>query len=146
MKDKCKFYRMDSSFSEKIYSCLVGKVIKFNQEHKSSINADQLIRVYKRGEKAAQANWQPQKTIAQWALARVNLFLKLNAEKKVCGSYKPHDMDIIKGTDRTYTQENADPFWEFSNQDFIVARTDLLLAHITDEDAQKTFYPPSVEE
>ena len=137
---------MNSSFSEKIYSCLVGKVIRFNQEHKSSISTDQLIRVYKRGEKAAQANWQPHKTIAQWALARVNLFLKLNAEKKVCGSYKLHDMDIIKGTDRTHTQENADPFWEFSNQDFIIARTDLLLAHITDEDAQKTFCPPSVEE
>ena len=137
---------MNSSFSQKIYSCLVGKVIKFNQEHKSSITPDQLIRVYKRGEKVAQVNWQPCKTTAQWALARVNLFLKLTSEKKVCDSYKLHDMDIIKGTDITYTQENADPFWEFSNQDFIIARSDLLLAHITDGDAQKTFYPPSVEE
>ena len=137
---------MNSSFSQKIYTCLVGKVIKFNQDHESSVTSDQLIRVYKRGEKVAQVNWQPCKTTAQWALARVNLFLKLIAEKKVCDSYSSHDMDIIKGTDRTYTQENADPFWEFSNQDFIIARSDLLLAHITDEDGQKTFYPPLIEE
>ena len=79
-------------------------------------------------------------------MARVNLFLKLISKNKVNASYKAHDIDIVKGTDKTYTQENADPFWQFSRQDFIISRSDLLLAHITDQDAQKIFYPPAVEE
>ena len=42
---------MNLAFSEKIYKCLVGKVLKFNEENKSKITVEKLIRVYKRGEK-----------------------------------------------------------------------------------------------
>jgi hypothetical protein len=137
---------MNSSFSQKIYTCLVGKVIKFNEKHENPVTVEKLIRVYKRGEKSAQANWQPCTTTAQWAMARVNIFLKLLSGEKVEDSYKFHDMDIIKGTDKSYLQEDSEDFWRFSSQNFLISRSDLLLAHITDEEAHKTFHPPSVEE
>jgi hypothetical protein len=137
---------MNRLFSEKLYKCLVGKVLKFNDENKSKLTVEKLIRVYKRGEKAADTNWQPQKTTAQWAMARVNMFLELSAGRKVKKDYKFHDIDIIKGTDRTHQQEEAEPFWNFSNLDFTSARTDLLLAKIADSEAEKIFYPATVEE
>ena len=137
---------MNLTFSDKIYKCLVGKVLKFNQQNESQVSIDQLIRIYKRGEKAADVMWQPQKTTAQWAMARVNMFLSLSAGYKVKKDYKFHDIDVIEGTDRTHQQEEADPFWGFSNLDFTSARTDLLLAEITDSEAEKIFYPSVVEE
>ena len=137
---------MNLTFSDKIYKCLVGKVLKFNQQNESQVSIHQLIRIYKRGEKAADIMWQPQKTTAQWAMARVNMFLKLVSGKKVDDSYKFHDMDIIKGTDKSYTQEDSEPVWKFSNKDFLISRSDLLLSHITDEEAEKIFFPFEVEE
>ena len=137
---------MNRIFSEKIYTCLAAKVIKFNETNKNTVTVEKLIRVYKRGEKAAQANWEPCKTTAQWAMARVNMFLSLSAGYKVKKDYKFHDIDVIEGTDRTHQQEEADPFWGFSNLDFTSARTDLLLAEITDSEAEKIFYPSIVEE
>ncbi len=138
---------MNLSFSDRIYKCLVGKVLRFNQDNDFQITIDHLVRVYKRGEKAAATLWQPQKTTAQWAIARVNVFLKLAANRKVSKDYKPHDIDVIKGTDKTHQQEEADPFWNFSNLDFVSARTDLLLANIVDSEADTIFIPPQeVEE
>ena len=78
---------MNLTFSDKIYKCLVGKVLKFNQQNESQVSIDQLIRIYKRGEKAADVMWQPQKTTAQCAIARVNVFLKLAANRKVSKDY-----------------------------------------------------------
>ena len=137
---------MNRIFSEKIYTCLAAKVIKFNKTNKNTVTVEKLIRVYKRGEKAAQVNWEPCKTTAQWAMARVNMFLKLVSGEKVNDSYKFHDMDIIKGTDKSYIQEDSEPFWRFSNKDFLISRSDLLLSHNTDEEAEKIFFPFEVEE
>ena len=137
---------MSLTFSEKIYKCLIGKVLKFNEKHESKIVLDQLIKIYKRGEKAADVNWQPRRTTAQWAMARVNMFLRLASDQKVEKSYEPHDIDVIQGTDRTHKQEEADPFWNFSNLDLTSAHTDLLLVSIADSEAEKYFSPPVLEE
>ena len=137
---------MNLTFSGKIYKCLIGKVLQFNEKNEQRITLSQLIRVYKRGEKAADVNWQPCKTRAQWAIARVNMFLHLAAEKSVGDDYKFHDLDVIKGTDKTHEQEEADPFWNFKGLDFTSARTDLLLSNIADAEAEKIFSPPVLEE
>ena len=146
MKDKCKLNRMKSSFSDKIYTCLAAKVIKFNEENTPRVTLDQLIRVYKRGEKTSRVFFSFDKSTAQWAMARVNMFLRLSADRRVADAYSFQDLDISEGTDRTYHQEEAEPFWKFSELDFTMARSDLLLVHITDQEADSTFYPPSVEE
>jgi hypothetical protein len=137
---------MKSSFSDKIYSCLAAKVIKFNKENESHITLDQLIRVYKRGEKTSSIFFSFDKSNAQWAMARVNMFLKLSSNRLVPASYKYQDSDISEGSDRTYSQETAEPFWKFSEGDFIMARSDLLLAHITDQEAAANFVPPLEED
>ena len=137
---------MKSSFSDKIYSCLVAKVIKFNEENKSRVTVDQLIRVYKRGEKTSETFFSFDKSTAQWAMARVNMFLRLSSDRRVADSYRLQALDISEGRDRTYHQEEAEPFWRFSDLDFTMARSDLLLSHITDKEAQSIFKPPSVEE
>jgi len=146
VKDKCKLNRMKSSFSDKIYSCLAAKVIKFNEENTPRVTLNQLIRVYKRGEKTATVFFSFDKSTAQWAMARVNMFLRLSADRTVTDAYRFQDLDISEGRDRTYHQEEAEPFWKFSELDFTMARSDLLLVHITDQEADSTFYPPSVEE
>ena len=146
MKDKCKLNRMKSSFSDKIYTCLAAKVIKFNEENTPRVTLDQLIRVYKRGEKTSRVFFSFDKSTAQWAMARVNMFLRLSADRRVADAYRFQDLDISEGTDRTYHQEEAEPFWKFSELDFTMARSDLLLFHITDQEAESTFYPPPVEE
>ena len=137
---------MKPSFSDKIYTCLVAKVIKFNEENNPRVTVDQLIRVYKRGEKTSRVFFSFDKSTAQWAMARVNMFLRLSADRLVTDAYRFQDLDISEGTDRTYHQEEAEPFWKFSELDFTMARNDLLMVHITDQEAENTFYPPTVEE
>ena len=137
---------MNLSFSEKIYKCLIGKVLIFNEKHENKITLNQLVRVYKRGEKALAVNWQPHTSTAQWAMARVNMFLRLASNLKVREDYKFHDIDVIKGTDKTHQQEQEEAFWRFNNLDFVSARTDLLLAQIVDSEAESIFCPPALEE
>ena len=137
---------MNLSFSEKINKCLQAKVFEFNENHSSNITLDQLVRVYKRGEKTSSVFFSPSKSVAQWAMARVNMFLRLVADRRVSDSYRFQDLDISEGTARTYEQGTAEPFWKFSDLDFTMARSDLLLVHITDEEAEKIFLPLSVEE
>ena len=137
---------MNSHFSEKNNYCLQGKVSEFNENYSSNITLDQLVRVYKRGEKTSSVFFSPSKSVAQWAMARVNMFLRLISDRCVSDSYRFQDLDISEGTDRTYEQGIAEPFWNFSDLDFTMARSDLLLAHITDEEAENIFLAPSVEE
>ena len=137
---------MNCFFSEKILHCLKEKVEAHNHKHPNSVTIHQLIRVYKRGEQVIDSTWIPRITMAQLAMARVNMFLRLAAGRKVEDSYIVQDHDILTASDRTYEQETNEPFWHFEDLDYISARCDLLLAHLTDCDGHKVFIPPEVEE
>ena len=137
---------MNLSFSEKIFQCLQGKVETHNEKYSNPVTIHQLIRVYKRGEQVTDSTWSPRITMAQAAMARVNMFLRFAAERSVKDSYAAEDQDILKGSDRTYEQEISEPFWDFEDLDYISARCDLLLVHLTDCDGDKIFIPPQVEE
>ena len=137
---------MNLSFSEKIVACLQKKAEDHNREHSDTITVNQLIRVYKRGETVIHSIWRPSITLAQLAMARVNLFLKTACQRRVNTSYEPQDPDILTASDRSYDQAEGEPFWQFEQLDFVCARSDLLLSHITDAEANKVFIPPSVEE
>ena len=133
---------MGSRFSDKIFAILQHKVEDHNEKYSQKLTLNQLIRVYKRGEKITTSMFTPSVSIAHWAMARVNLFLKLAQERKVNKDYQKRDDDILKGTEFSYAQEQNEDFWEFHQLDFTVARTDLLLASITDGEANQTFVPP----
>jgi len=137
---------MNLGFSEKILQCLQGKVESHNEKHPNPVTIHQLIRVYKRGEQVTDSTWRPRITMAQAAMARVNMFLRFAAERRVKDSYAAEDQDILKGSDRTYEQEISEPFWDFEELDYTSARCDLLLVHLTDCDGDKIFIPPRVEE
>ena len=136
---------MGSRFSDKIFAILQHKVGDHNEKYSQKLTLNQLIRVYKRGEKITTSMFTPSVSTAHWAMARVNLFLKLAQERKVNKDYQKRDDDILKGTEFSYTQERKEVYWEFDQLDFTVARTDLLLAHISDKEANYIFKPP-VEE
>ena len=82
---------MNLSFSQKIYKCLLGKVIKFNESCDSNVTIEQLIRVYKRGEKTSNIFFSFDKSTAQWAMARVNSFVSGK------GGARKADKDIATG-------------------------------------------------
>ena len=145
-RGRCKKQRMKCSFSGKIVECLKLKVKKHNESHATHVTLQQLIRVYKRGERITDSIFRPAKTNAQWAIARVNMFMRMVAGQTVADAYKLQDQDIIKGSHITHEQEIADPFLGFTEGDYISARCDLLLAHVTDVEANKLFLPPSMEE
>jgi hypothetical protein len=136
---------MGSKFSDKIFAILQHKVEGHNDNYSQKLTLNQLIRVYKRGEKITKSMFTPSASTAHWAMARVNLFLKLAEERKVDKTYQKSDDDILKGTEFSYAQEQKEDFWKFDQLDFTVARTDLLLAHISDKEANQIFKPP-VEE
>ena len=136
---------MGDLFSDKIFAILQHKVEDHNEKYSQKITINQLIRVYKRGEKVTKSMFSPSISTAHWAMARVNIFLKLAGERKVDKTYQKNDNDILKGTEFPYTQEQKEAYWKFDQLDFTVARTDLLLAHISDKEANYIFKPP-VEE
>ena len=137
---------MRLSFSEKIFNCLLAKLEDHNDKYKQKVSIHQLIRVYKRGEEASEKAWRPSITMAQAAMARVNIFLKLAAKRKVDQTYLRQDMDILKATHRTHKDERNEPFGCFEGLDYVSSRSDLLLAHITDAEANGVFVPPEIEE
>lgn len=136
---------MGNKFSDKIFAILQHKVEDHNEKYSQKISLNQLIRVYKRGENITNSMFTPSLSTAHWAMARVNLFLKLAAERKVDKNYQKDDNDILEGKEFSYSQELKEDFWKFDKLDFTVARTDLLLAHISDKEANQIF-KPQVEE
>jgi len=137
---------MKLTFSEKIFKCLLEKVEGHNNKYPQKVSIHQLIRVYKRGEEAAERAWRPQIAMAQAAMARVNLFLRLASERKVDDFYITQDRDILMATHRTYQNELNEPFCKFEGLDYTAARSDLLLAHIADGEANGVFVAPEIEE
>ena len=72
---------MGNKFSDKIFAILQHKVEDHNEKYSQKISLNQLIRVYKRGENITNSMFTPSLSTAHWAMARVNLFLKLAAER-----------------------------------------------------------------
>ena len=136
---------MGTKFSDKVLNILQEKVEEHNEKYSQKVTINQLVRVYKRGETITSFVYSPRISAAHWAIARVNLFLKLAGDRKVNNTYEKDDEDILKGKEISYTQERKEDFWGFEELDFTVARTDLLLAHISDKEANYIFKPP-VEE
>ena len=137
---------MKLTFSEKIFNCLLEKAESHNDKYPQKVSIHQLIRVYKRGEEVTERAWKPAITMAQAAMARVNIFLRLASERKVDDLYFPQDRDILMATHRTYKNHSDEPFFTFKGLDYTSARSDLLLAHITDAEANRVFVPPEMEE
>ena len=82
------------TFSEKVTNALKEKVKNHNAKHSKKVTLGQLKKVYRRGLGAFSSSHRPGKSRAQWAMARVNTFLRMQSGGKVKDAYRRADQDI----------------------------------------------------
>ena len=82
------------TFSEKVLTALKNKVKEHNSKYKKKITLGQLKKAYRRGAGAFSQSHRPGMTRGGWAMARVNMFLKMKRGGKVKDSYRKADGDI----------------------------------------------------
>ncbi len=84
------------TFSEKTTNSLKEKVKTHNEKSSKKVTLGQLKRVYRRGAGAFSTSHRPNMSRHGWAMARVNMFLKMMRGGKVKESYRKADQDIAK--------------------------------------------------
>ena len=124
-EDESEFY-----LSDKISSILEEKVALQNEKHDKKTTVDQLKKVYRRGSGSFSFSHRIGKTRAQWAIARVNMFLKMERGEEVKDSYKKVDQDIAEGHDLYYIERDGEAFWDFDDIELGLAKLDLITANI----------------
>ena len=82
------------TFSEKTTQALKNKVKEHNDKHARKVTLSQLKKVYRRGAGAFSGSHRPGQSRGSWAMARVNMFLKMKRGGKVKQSYRAADGDI----------------------------------------------------
>ena len=92
------------TFSEKVVTALKNKVKEHNSKHSRKVTLGQLKKVYRRGAGAFSSSHRPGKSRGQWAMARVNTFLKMMRGGKVKKSYRAADSDIARGSETYYNE------------------------------------------
>ena len=116
------------TFSEKVINSLKAKVKDHNEKHPSKkVTLGQLKKVYRRGAGAFSSSHRPGMTRGGWAMARVNMFLKMKRGGKVKESYRKADQDISRSS------SVASEFIDFSEEDFAEANNDIEIYDLSDE-------------
>ena len=82
------------TFSAKVTESLKNKVKEHNAKSKRKVTLSQLKKVYRRGAGAFSSSHRPGQNRGSWAMARVNMFLKMKRGGKVKDSYRAADGDI----------------------------------------------------
>jgi hypothetical protein len=96
------------TFSEQVTKALQNKVAKHNKKHPSKkVTLGQLKKVYRRGAGAFSTSHRPGMTRGGWAMARVNMYLKMRRGGKVKDSYRKADSDVARAS-YTYLEDDGD--------------------------------------
>ena len=111
------------SFSNKVVEALKNKVKDHNAKQSRKVSLSQLKKVYRRGAGAFSSSHRPGMTRGQWAMARVNMFLRMMAGGKVKDSYRKADQDVSKAFVRVIDVSDS---WEPEDQDLTQASLDVL--------------------
>ena len=118
-------------FSKKVIEALKNKVKEHNSKNKKKVTLSQLKKVYRRGAGAFSSSHRPGKTRGQWAMARVNMFLRMVSGKPVKDAYRKADSDIARASINDYTIEaNFEP----NDEDFNQAEVDIKNFELNDFD------------
>jgi hypothetical protein len=118
-------------FSKKVIEGLKNKVKEHNSKNKKKVTLSQLKKVYRRGAGAFSSSHRPGKTRGQWAMARVNMFLRMVSGKPVKDAYRKADSDIARAALNDYTIEaNFEP----NDEDFDQADEDIKAFDLNDFD------------
>jgi len=121
-------------FSSKIIAFLESKVERHNNRRSEKVTLDQIKKVYRRGSVAFSSSHRPGKSRAQWAIARVNAFLKMASGGEVKESYRAADGDIARGSEDYYNEQVGEAYVDFDEVEFGLAKIDLLKANICENE------------
>ena len=124
------------TFSEKVVTALKNKVKEHNEKHSKKVTLSQLKKIYRRGAGAFSSSHRPNKTRGQWAMARVNMFLKMMRGGKVKKSYRAADQDVARGSEDYYIEELGRAFVDYEEIDFALARLDFVRIDASSESHQ----------
>ena len=120
------------TFSEKVTQSLKDKVKEHNEKHSKKVTLSQLKKVYRRGAGAFSSSHRPGKSRGQWAMARVNTFLKMLRGGKVKDSYRQADQDIAKASEEEVVNLTVESIYdEYADVELALAKIDLLSAGIS---------------
>jgi len=117
-------------FSKKVIEALKNKVKEHNSKNKKKVTLGQLKKVFRRGAGAFSSSHRPGQSRVSWAMARVNMFIKMVSGGKVKDSYRKADSDIARASS-DYT---IDTSFEPSDEDFIQAEEDIKNFELNDFD------------
>ena len=117
-------------FSKKVVEALKNKVKEHNSKNKKKVTLGQLKKVYRRGAGAFSSSHRPGKTRGQWAMARVNMFLRMVSGKPVKDAYRKADSDIAKAKTEIIIEASIDP----ADEDFETADLDIKQYNLEDFD------------
>ena len=120
------------TFSAKVTTALKNKVKEHNEKHSKKVTLGMLKKVYRRGAGAFSTSHRPGKTRGQWAMARVNMFLKMMRGGKVKESYRKADQDVAKASEEEVLNLSVvSMFDEYTYAELSLAKIDLLSNSIT---------------
>jgi len=118
-------------FSKKVIEALKNKVKEHNSKNKKKVTLGQLKKVFRRGAGAFSSSHRPGQSRVSWAMARVNMFLKMVRGGKVKDSYRKADSDVARASIKDY---EIDTSFEPSDEDFIEAEEDIKNFELNDFD------------
>ena len=121
------------NFSEKVTIALKNKVKKHNEKHSKKVTLGMLKKIYRRGAGAFSTSHRPGQTRGSWAMARVNMFLKMVGGGKVKKSYRAADQDVAKASEEEVQNLTVESSYDdFSKVEFALAKIDHLSSKISD--------------
>jgi hypothetical protein len=114
------------TFSDRVLESLKTKVKEHNSKSSKKVTLSQLKKVYRRGAGAFSSSHRPGKSRGQWAMARVNMFLKMVRGGKVKDSYRKADQDVAKASAGFIIEDGVrDEANLFTEEDLIAAKLDI---------------------
>jgi hypothetical protein len=134
-QNKFPFNKSKASFAEKVSRMLETKIELHNQKFEQNISFAQVSKVYSRGLNVFNSTHKPGISLHQWAIARVNLFLKMMSGGNVSSKYILLDSDIAKASSEiSESGLSSYDYIDFSDLEFQLAKISLLEAGISESE------------
>lgn len=142
-QDDKKIVKASITFSDKVTSALKKKVQEHNKKHSRKVSLSQLKKIYRRGAGAFSSSSRPGMSRGQWAMARVNTFLRMMAGGKVKDSYRAADQDVAKASEEnvaSLTNKSLEEI-DFEDYELIIAASDLVRSDILPKEMHNSYEP-----
>jgi hypothetical protein len=135
-KKKFPFDKSKASLCEKVAHMLQSKVELYNSKYETNLTFAQLNKVYSRGLNVFNSTHKPGISLHQWAIARVNLFIKMLSGGHVRNEYQLLDADIAHASNGIIIESGlaSYDFIDFSDLEFQLAKIALIESGISENE------------